>query len=96
MAEGHAIDLLGLRVTLKRLSGTEPGATGSVRKLLGMRHAQQVAELCWAMSGPEGALGGTRWSRAVLMTRALTIGGGTTDIQLNIIGERILGLPRDP
>jgi alkylation response protein AidB-like acyl-CoA dehydrogenase len=39
---------------------------------------------------------GTRWSRAILFTRALTIGGGTTDVQLNIIGERILGLPRDP
>jgi 3-oxochol-4-en-24-oyl-CoA dehydrogenase len=96
VAEGHAIDLLGLRVTLKRLSGTEPGATGSVRKLLGMRHAQRVAEECWSLTGPDGALGGARWSRAVLFTRALTIGGGTTDIQLNIIGERILGLPRDP
>ena len=110
VAEGHAIDLLGLRVALKRLSGTEPGATGSVRKLLGMRHAQQVAELCWAMSGPDGALGagaaagirqpeglnGPHWARQVLTTRPLTIGGGTTDIQLNIIGERILGLPRDP
>ena len=30
------------------------------------------------------------------MTRALTIGGGTTDIQLNIIGERILGCPGTP
>jgi 3-oxochol-4-en-24-oyl-CoA dehydrogenase len=96
IAEGHAIDLLGMRVTLKQLSGTEPGATGSVRKLLGMRHAQRVAEECWSLTGPDGALGGTRWSRAVLFTRALTIGGGTTDIQLNIIGERILGLPRDP
>ena len=99
-----------LRVTLKQLSGTEPGATGSVRKLLGMRHAQQVAELCWSMSGTSGALGGhggggpvrdgapdgAHWARQVLQTRALTIGGGTTDIQLNIIGERILGLPRDP
>ncbi len=94
--EGHAIDLLGVRVTLKRLSGTEPGATGSVRKLLGMRHAQQVAEECWALLGPAGAAAGSRWARAVLFTRALTIGGGTTDIQLNIIGERILGLPRDP
>jgi alkylation response protein AidB-like acyl-CoA dehydrogenase len=106
----HAIDLLGLRVTLKRLSGTEPGATGSVRKLLGMRHAQEIAELCFALSGPGGALGGAggapvtasgepngaQWARQVLMTQALTIGGGTTDIQLNIIGERILGLPRDP
>jgi alkylation response protein AidB-like acyl-CoA dehydrogenase len=96
IAEGHAIDLLGMRVTLKQLSGTEPGATGSVRKLLGMRHAQRVAEECWSLTGPDGAVGGTRWSRAVLFTRALTIGGGTTDIQLNIIGERILGLPRDP
>ena len=32
----------------------------------------------------------------MLLSRALTIGGGTTDIQLNIIAERILGLPRDP
>jgi 3-oxochol-4-en-24-oyl-CoA dehydrogenase len=107
---GHAIELLGLRVTLKQLSGTEPGATGSVRKLLGMEHAQQIAELCLAISGTSGALGGpggvpvtgsggpdgAYWSRQVLTTEALTIGGGTTDIQLNIIGERILGLPRDP
>jgi alkylation response protein AidB-like acyl-CoA dehydrogenase len=96
IADGHAIDLLGIRVTRKQLSGTEPGATGSVRKLLGMRYAQQVAEECWRLAGPDGAAGDGRWPRAVLFTRALTIGGGTTDIQLNIIGERILGLPRDP
>jgi alkylation response protein AidB-like acyl-CoA dehydrogenase len=96
VAEGHAIDVLGMRVTLKQLSGTEPGATGSVRKLLGMRHAQEVAELCWSMQGPGAALASNPWARQVLLTRALTIGGGTTDIQLNIIGERMLGLPRDP
>ncbi|MGH3159578.1 MAG: acyl-CoA dehydrogenase family protein, partial [Streptosporangiaceae bacterium] len=109
---GHALDVLGLRVTLRQLSGTDPGATGSVRKLLSMRHAQQVTECCWSLSGPDGALGPGReagwrpgtgeddqarqWSRQVLFSRALTIGGGTTDIQLNIIAERILGLPRDP
>ncbi len=110
VAAGLAIDVLAVRATLKQLSGTEPGATGSVRKLLSMRHAQQVAELCWEMSGDRGALrwrarpargadgqpDGAHWARQVLITRALTIGGGTTDIQLNIIGERILGLPRDP
>jgi 3-oxochol-4-en-24-oyl-CoA dehydrogenase len=110
VATGHAIDVLAVRATLKQLSGTEPGATGSVRKLLSMRHAQQVAELCWEMSAAGGALAGgsgrpvtaegrpdgAHWARQVLITRALTIGGGTTDIQLNIIGERILGLPRDP
>ncbi len=125
VCDARAIELLGLRVTLKQLSGTEPGATGSVRKLLGMRNAQQIAELCLAMSGESGALGsgggsgpgsgrrtgetrlartagangepdGAKWARQTLQTRAVTIGGGTTDIQLNIIAERILGLPRDP
>jgi alkylation response protein AidB-like acyl-CoA dehydrogenase len=92
---GRAIDVLGLRVTLKRLSGTEPGATGSVRKLLGMRNTQRIAELCLAMSGESGALN-AKWATQTLQTRAVTIGGGTTDIQLNIIAERMLGLPRDP
>jgi alkylation response protein AidB-like acyl-CoA dehydrogenase len=109
VSQDQAISLLAVRATLKQLSGTEPGATGSVRKLLSMRHAQQIAEACWRMSAADGALGGAHgpaaidgrpngahWARQVLMTEAFTIGGGTTDIQLNIIGERILGLPRDP
>jgi len=110
VCEGRSIDLLGLRVTLKRISGTEPGATGSVRKLLGMRNAQQIAELCFALSGASGAAAagtgtpvgqdgapnGAHWARQTLAVRAVTIGGGTTDIQLNIIAERMLGLPRDP
>jgi 3-oxochol-4-en-24-oyl-CoA dehydrogenase len=110
VCEGRAIELLSLRVTLKQLSGTEPGATGSVRKLLGMRNAQQIAELCWAMSGEAGATvgrsgqpvgddgkpNGSLWATQALQTRAVTIGGGTADIQLNIIAERMLGLPRDP
>jgi alkylation response protein AidB-like acyl-CoA dehydrogenase len=95
VCDSRAIELLGLRVTLKQLSGTEPGATGSVRKLLGMRNAQAIAELCFAMSGESAALG-AGWATQTLRTRALTIGGGTTDVQLNIIAERMLGLPRDP
>jgi alkylation response protein AidB-like acyl-CoA dehydrogenase len=112
VSTGHALDVLGQRVTLRQLSGTEPGATASVRKLLGMRHAQQVSECCWSLAGTGGALGPGReegwrpaggeddqarhWSKQVLFSRALTIGGGTTDIQLSIIAERMLGLPRDP
>ncbi|WP_283138413.1 acyl-CoA dehydrogenase [Rhizohabitans arisaemae] len=100
-AEGHAIAALGLRVTLRQLSGGEPGADGSIRKLLGMWHAQRVAETGWSLLGPEAALdraGGRadRWSRGVLASRAMTIYGGTTEVQLNIVGERLLGLPRDP
>lgn len=101
VAEGQSLALLAHRVTLKQLGGTEPGATSSVRKLLGMWHAQRIAEQAWALLGPSGAIEGgpgftAYWPKAVLSTRAMTIYGGTTEVQLNIIGERILGLPRDP
>ncbi|MEV4574279.1 acyl-CoA dehydrogenase family protein [Nonomuraea jabiensis] len=72
-----------------------PGADGatasSVRKLLGMRHAQAISEFCWSL-----APASRHWNRMILATRAFTIGGGTTEVQLNIIAERALGLPRDP
>jgi hypothetical protein len=76
-----------------------------VRKLLTTRHAQQIAEPCWLISGAAGALGGpwsppvtdsapngAHWARQVLNTEVLTISGGRTDTHLNMIGERILGL----
>jgi alkylation response protein AidB-like acyl-CoA dehydrogenase len=101
VCEGQSLALLAHRVTLKQLGGTEPGATSSVRKLLGMWHAQHVAEEAWTLLGASGAIEGgpgfsAYWPKAVLATRAMTIYGGTTEVQLNIIGERILGLPRDP
>ncbi|WP_084957828.1 acyl-CoA dehydrogenase [Thermoactinospora rubra] len=90
-AEGQAISALGLRVTLSQLAGADSGPASSVRKLLGMRHAQAVSELCWSVAPTS-----RYWSRMILTTRAYTIGGGTTEVQLNIIAERALGLPRDP
>ncbi|WP_433431160.1 acyl-CoA dehydrogenase [Nonomuraea sp. CA-141351] len=90
-AEGQAISALGLRITLSQLSGGDPATASSVRKLLGMRHAQAISEFCWSL-----APASRRWTRTILATRAFTIGGGTTEVQLNIIAERALGLPRDP
>ncbi|MFI7132493.1 acyl-CoA dehydrogenase [Nonomuraea sp. NPDC050153] len=76
--------------TLRR-PGADSATASSVRKLLGMRHAQAVAEFCWSLAPTS-----RRWNRMILATRAFTIGGGTTEVQLNIIAERALGLPRDP
>ncbi|MEO3887117.1 acyl-CoA dehydrogenase [Nonomuraea sp. B5E05] len=103
VCEGHSINALSLRVTLKQLAGSEPGADASVRKLLSTSHAQHVSETAVELLGQAAVTAADMklgdagyWNRAVLATRAMTIYGGTTEVQLNIIGERMLGLPRDP
>lgn len=101
IAEGQAVRLLNLRSTMLQLDGSDPGTSSSVSKLLNMRFGQEAAEfvhsefgVCGAIASESQAAG--RWASFMLASRATTIYGGTTEIQLNIIGERILGLPRDP
>ncbi|MEU3687463.1 acyl-CoA dehydrogenase [Streptomyces narbonensis] len=98
VAEAHALACIGLRTTLLQVSGLEPGAGASVRKLVQTLHQQKVAELTLELLGPEGALRegpGERALHGMLMSRCLTIAGGTTQVQLNVVAERLLGLPRD-
>ncbi|MFI9624470.1 acyl-CoA dehydrogenase [Streptomyces sp. NPDC052042] len=97
-AEAHALACVSLRTTLRQVSGLEPGAGASVRKLVQTTHQQRVAELALEVLGPAGATAEGAAERAVhgfLMSRCLTIAGGTTQVQLNVVAERILGLPRD-
>ncbi|MGW0933845.1 acyl-CoA dehydrogenase [Streptomyces sp. NPDC002666] len=97
-AEAHALACITLRTTLQQVSGLEPGAGASVRKLVQTVHQQKVAELALELLGPDGAVcegAGERAVHGFLMSRCLTIAGGTTQVQLNVVAERILGLPRD-
>ncbi|MFB7711709.1 acyl-CoA dehydrogenase [Streptomyces sp. NPDC056105] len=97
-AEAHALACIGLRTTMRQVAGAEPGPGASVRKLVQTPHQQKVAELALELLGPEGALregAGERALHGFLMSRCLTIAGGTTQVQLNVVAERILGLPRD-
>jgi alkylation response protein AidB-like acyl-CoA dehydrogenase len=48
------------------------------------------------MPGADGAVDDGRWAHGVLWSRAMSIMGGTSEIQRNIVGERLLGLPREP
>ncbi len=99
LAEAQSVALLGARTTLRSVSGVEPGPEASVRKLLGAEHEQRVQELGLVLLGAKGATTedeAGRWSQGFLSTRCLTIAGGTSEVQRNVIGERILGLPRDP
>ncbi|HET6818083.1 MAG TPA: acyl-CoA dehydrogenase family protein [Mycobacteriales bacterium] len=89
--------MLGVRATLARVSGTDPGAASSVRKLVGMHLRQDASELSLSLLGPRAAAGGDAATAALqrfLGTRALTIAGGTSEVLHNVIAERILGLPR--
>ncbi|MDJ0346583.1 acyl-CoA dehydrogenase [Streptomyces sp. H10-C2] len=94
LAEAHALASIGLRTTLQQVSGLEPGAGASVRKLVQTPHQQRIAELALELLGPEGVTD-ERALHGFLMARCLTIAGGTTQVQLNVVAERILGLPRD-
>ncbi|MFD4718507.1 acyl-CoA dehydrogenase [Streptomyces sp. NPDC058423] len=98
LAEAHALGCIGLRTTLQQVDGMEPGPGASVRKLVQTTHRQKVAELALELLGSEGAVREGPGERAVhelLMSRCLTIAGGTTQVQLNVVAERLLGLPRD-
>jgi len=85
--------LLDQRIAMLAVGGKDPGAQSSVRKLIGVRYRQELAE--FAMDVCDG--GGLVRNRAVfdfLNTRCLTIAGGTEQILLTVAAERLLGLPR--
>jgi len=100
MAEGHAVKVLNMRSTLLTLAGGDALPSAAISKLLAMRTAQDYAEFGLASFGVDGAIGDTgqpqgQWAQYLLGSRATTIYGGTSEVQLNIIAERLLGLPRD-
>ncbi len=98
VADGLAGSLLDLRATLAELGGAEPGQQAAVRKLIGVAHRQAVAEAALTLCGPDGAATDGAAADAVhefLLTRCLSIAGGTTQILLSLVGERVLGLPRE-
>lgn len=85
--------LLDQRIAQLAVGGQDPGAQSSVRKLIGVRYRQALAEFMMDVS--EG--GGLVHNHAVfdfLNTRCLTIAGGTEQILLTVAAERLLGLPR--
>lgn len=94
VADGVVGNLLDLRTALRSLAGSGPGAESSVRKIVGVRHRQDIAEFGLTLTGT-GGVEFTEQGRKFLMVRCLSIAGGTEQVLLNVVGERILGLPRD-
>jgi alkylation response protein AidB-like acyl-CoA dehydrogenase len=94
-AESVAHRMLKLRLVTEAARGREPGAKASIQKLFGDEWGQRVNELAVDAQGLYGLTAGF-WQDTWLFSQALTIGGGTTEVQKNIIGERLLGLPKEP
>jgi alkylation response protein AidB-like acyl-CoA dehydrogenase len=96
--------LLNQRIMSARVVGADPGPLSSVRKAVGDVHGQKAMSLVKDLEGPSTMLDGhypyeehdDPWAWGHYFSRALTIGGGTSEVQRNIIGERLLGLPREP
>jgi alkylation response protein AidB-like acyl-CoA dehydrogenase len=101
--ESETLRVLRLRTVAAAVAGRTPGPEASVRKALSDAHGQHVMELAKDLTGVAGTLsaagpcGSTDpvWSYGYLFAPALTIGGGTSEVQRNIIAERVLGLPHE-
>ena len=92
---GRLFDLTTARVRSALSRGGIPGVEGSILKLVVSILGTRQADLALALLGPRGMLTGD-WQAAFLGAPAVHLGGGTDEIQRNIIGEQVLGLPREP
>jgi alkylation response protein AidB-like acyl-CoA dehydrogenase len=101
--EGEVLRLIRLRTLTARIRGQQPGPEASIRKAMADDHGQHILQLAKDLCGTAGMLAdagplGTPeagWHYGFCFSPALTIGGGTAQVQRNIIAERVLGLPHD-
>jgi alkylation response protein AidB-like acyl-CoA dehydrogenase len=95
--------LCGMRARHPALTSERPGAIPMSGKLRGTEHRRRLFQLAIALQGANGIrwVGDERahdkglWQRSYFNAFSATIGGGTSQVQANIVGERVLGLPKD-
>ena len=99
IATHQAMGLLNLRSANRAVAGAGPGPEGAMTKLIMSEIGHEAAAILTELNGPDAAFldgPGAMSNALVLMHRGMSIAGGTSEIKRNQIGERILGLPRDP
>jgi alkylation response protein AidB-like acyl-CoA dehydrogenase len=90
--EGELLKLLSERALSAAVHGREMGPESSLAKLTWSEAEQHLAEVAAEVLGPDADSG--QWGRDLVYSRSFTIAGGTTQVNKNIIAQRILGLPR--
>jgi 3-oxochol-4-en-24-oyl-CoA dehydrogenase len=99
IARTQAMGVLNQRAAYRAVGGGGPGPEGNITKLLLSEIGHETAAIMAELAGPDAAFldgPGAMGAALMLMNRALSIAGGTSEIKRNQIAERILGLPRDP
>jgi alkylation response protein AidB-like acyl-CoA dehydrogenase len=99
IADHQAMGLLNLRAANRAVTGAGPGPEGAMTKLVLSEIGHDAAAILTELNGPDALFvdgPGFMSNMLVLMHRGMSIAGGTSEIKRNQIGERILGLPRDP
>jgi len=91
----RTLDFLNARVMTKLGRGETPTAEASVMKLALAAIVTEGATIALGLLGAEGMLGDTPQSHRLVGSPAMHIGGGTDEVNKNIVAERVLGLPRD-
>jgi alkylation response protein AidB-like acyl-CoA dehydrogenase len=100
--EAEALKYTSYRQLTRQLKGMQPGPEGSMMKLCTTDLNLRMQNFAMELLGPysvleyqaEGAIDRGKWSHRMLAARRGTIAAGTNEIQHNIIGERVLGLPK--
>jgi alkylation response protein AidB-like acyl-CoA dehydrogenase len=100
--ECEAFKFTRFRSLTRQLRGEPPGPEGSILKLTGSELGVRIADAAGELLGPHVLINepssvvpdGPRWFNRVLAARQYTISAGTSEIQRNILGERVLGLPK--
>ncbi|MCC7077549.1 MAG: acyl-CoA dehydrogenase family protein [Acidimicrobiia bacterium] len=101
-SQARVLEFSGYRMLTKLLQGGMPGPESSTAKLAFTRMSTDMNDLALTLQGPAGVLDGGDapleggWQAYFLGMPGIRIGGGTDEIQRNIIGERVLGLPGEP